>query len=78
MKKYEFEVEREDTYFNIRCYEGDNYFKIIINTWDDPYEVYYGGLDLITADEEGNFRDQLFNYLRSEYPDCFSNYISLA
>lgn len=80
MKEYIFEssfVDVSDLVLSINCSvacaNSDGYsFCVMINTWDDPYTVYYCGWYPVNQSEEDEFRDALFDYLRAKYPEHFS------
>ena len=68
-----FEVyhdERVNPYLFMISTEGSGgFYKMIINTWDDPYCVYYAGGNSPNDKEE--FEKKLFEYLSSKYPEHF-------
>lgn len=45
------------------------FYKMVINTWDDPYCVYYAGGN--APDDKEEFEKKLFEYLSSKYPEHF-------
>lgn len=73
MKEYSFESEFTDQQENVmRIYcENANkeYFDVLIDTWNDPYKIYYpyGAL----PEDEEKFRDEIFAYLEKKYPEHF-------
>ena len=71
--KYEFSVDQLDEYlFSIEVEAKGSDFKLLINTYDDPYQVYYGGgqaLETLTADND--FEKKLFDYLEANYPEVW-------
>lgn len=71
--RYIFESEFVDTnniFLKVNCEDtvNDVGFCILINTYDDPYLLYYS--NMIPENEE-YFRTSIFEYLQSKYPDYF-------
>ena len=68
-----FEVEYDERVnpdlFMISSNGSDGFHKMLINTWDDPYCVYYAGGN--TPDNKEEFEKRLFDYLSSKYPEHF-------
>ena len=73
MNKYNFESEftdQQENVMRIYCENMNNeYFDVLIDTWNDPYKIYYPS-GAFPQDEE-NFRDELFAYLKKKYPEHF-------
>ncbi len=63
----------EDTgkyFIRVSCREaitGEKY-EMLINTWEDPYKLYYS---TDRPDNEKEFRKEVFDYLKSKYPEHF-------
>ena len=72
--EYEFSVDKiDEALYSIEVETKDCGFKLLINTYDDPYQVYYGGgqaLETLTSDND--FEKKLFDYLEANYPDVWS------
>lgn len=68
-----FEVEYDERVnpdlFMISSEGSDEFYKMVINTWDDPYCVYYAGGN--APDDKEEFEKKLFEYLSSKYPEHF-------
>ena len=68
-----FEVEYDERVnpdlFMISTEGSDEFYKMVINTWDDPYCVYYAGGN--SPDDKEEFEKKLFEYLSSKYPEHF-------
>ncbi len=77
MKEYSFESEFTDQQENVmrvycenankECY--DVLYDVLIDTWNDPYKIYYPS-GAFPQDEE-KFRDEIFDYLAKKYPEYF-------
>lgn len=67
-----FETDFRDTqqqFLHISCETEDGkYFDMLIDTVDDPYNVYYCGKK---PENRSSFEKEIFAYLKSEYPDHF-------
>ena len=71
MSEYSFEsyfVEVNDQVLRVECENGEEYYNLLIDTYDDPYKTYFSGK--CPPDEE-SFRDALFTYLEKKYPGYF-------
>lgn len=69
--EYTFEcdfVDPNNTVLHVNCEGEDESYYMLIDTWDDPYLVYYSGKQ--PKDNEG-FRKVLFNHLKGEFPEYF-------
>ena len=52
--------------------DGDNgLFSVLIDTYSDPYMIYYPINVVFTTEEEENFRNQIFKYLKKKHPAYF-------
>ena len=57
-------------FIKVSCREaitGEKY-EMLINTWEDPYKLYYS---TDRPDNEKEFRKEVFDYLKSKYPEHF-------
>jgi hypothetical protein len=73
MNNFKFEsefVEVNDQVLKIYCKSENNSFYCLIDTYGDPYMIYYP-LNVLNEDEEESFRDQIFDYLEKKYPGYF-------
>ena len=73
MNKFKFEsefVEVNNQVLKIYCESENNSFCCLIDTYGDPYTIYYP-LNALNENEEQNFRDQIFDYLGKKYPEYF-------
>lgn len=61
-------VDANDTVMRVRCETKDDGFYVLIDTWNDPYDVYY---NCNKPEDEETFRKELFDYLVKKYPDYF-------
>lgn len=72
MYKFESEfVDINEQVLHITCKtENNRFYDMLINTWDDPYVVYYSG---VKPDNEEVlvFKEWMFDYLIDKYPDHF-------
>lgn len=68
---FTFDVnEVENNVYMITAEGGNNeYYKMMIYTWDDPYTVFYAGGN--TPEDREGFEKLLFEKLEADYPDCF-------
>lgn len=72
--KYSFEsefVEVNDQVLKVHCRSKDKSFTVLIDTYGDPYMIYYYPLGAIDKEEEEIFREQIFTYLLEMYPGYF-------
>lgn len=73
MDKYKFEsefVEINEQVLRIHCESDNHAFDCLIDTYADPYMIYYP-LNVLDEEEEENFEEQIFDYLREKYPTRF-------
>lgn len=74
MENFEFDsewVETNNQVLKVFC-DGDNgLFSVLIDTYCDPYMIYYPINVVFTTKEEENFRNQIFKYLKKNYPEYF-------
>lgn len=73
MINFTFESEFTDLQENVLrvfCTDTDDTFSVLIDTYNDPYMIYYP-LDIFDGQMEEEFREQIFNYLVNKYPDHF-------
>lgn len=68
--KSEF-VEVNDQVLNVYCESKDKWFNVLIDTNGDPYTIYYDSINAISKKEEENFRKEIFDYLKNQYPEKF-------
>lgn len=72
MPEFKFEVEFTDsdrTIFRITAEGSDgSYYNMMIDTWYDPYTLWYAGNK---PENEDEFRQIIFDYMRNNYPDHF-------
>ena len=74
MSKFKFEsefVEANNQVIKVYCEAKDKCFTVLIDTYEDPYMIYYSAFYLVSEDEEENFRKQIFDYLKKKYPEYF-------
>ena len=68
-----FQVEYDERLnpdlFMISSDGPDGFYKMVVNTWDDPYYVYYAGGN--APDDKEEFEKKLFEYISSKYPEHF-------
>lgn len=72
--KYSFEsefVEVNEQVLKVYCKSKDKSFTVLIDTYGDPYMIYYYPLSEIDKEEEEDFRKQIFIYLAEKYPGYF-------
>jgi len=68
MGKYNFEVMddgKDNNIVKVSCESEDIGFCIMIDTWDDPFKLYFSSNDCHIENME-NFRKQLFDFLVKE------------
>lgn len=73
MNNFKFEsefVEVNDQVLKIHCESENNSFSCLIDTYGDPYMIYYP-LNVLNENEEESFREQIFDYLEKKYPEYF-------
>ena len=73
MINFTFESEFTDLQENVLrvfCTDTDGTFSVLIDTYNDPYMIYYP-LGIFDGQMEEEFREQIFNYLVNKYPDRF-------
>lgn len=73
MDKMIFESEFTDPQENVirvYCTDDSGTFSVLIDTWNDPYQIYYP-LGIFDTEMEEEFRDQIFDYLVKKYPEYF-------
>lgn len=76
MREYIFEEEWADNidrrFMYVWCKtSGKIPFRVLIDTYDDPYLEYYDTHRFNSDNEQERFRKQLFDYLEKKYPDYF-------
>ena len=75
MNKFEFEsefVEVNNQVLKVFCKSKNKSFSVIIDTYDDPYMIYYNVPNIMNDEEEENdFTQQIFDYLSEKYPEYF-------
>ena len=74
MNNFKFEsefVEVNDQVLKIYCESENNSFCCLIDTYGDPYMIYYPINVVFTTEEEENFRNQIFKYLKKKHPKYF-------
>ena len=64
-------VDTCDTVLHINCTTIEGlYYDILIDTDDDPYKIYFSETTQFHQHIE-KFRDNIFSYLKKEYPEHF-------
>ena len=75
MNKFEFEsefVEVNNQVLKVFCKSKNKSFSVLIDTYDDPYMIYYNVPNIMNDEEEENvFTHQIFDYLSEKYPEYF-------
>ena len=75
MNKFEFEsefVEVNNQVLKVFCKSKNKSFSVLIDTYDDPYMIYYNVQNIMNDEEEENdFTKQIFDYLSEKYPEYF-------
>ncbi len=74
MNKFEFEsefVEVNNQVLKVFCKSKNKLFSVLIDTYDDPYMIYYNVSNIMNDEEENDFTQQIFDYLSEKYPEYF-------
>lgn len=75
MNKFEFEsefVEVNNQVLKVFCKSKNKSFSVLIDTYDNPYMIYYNVSNIMNDEEEENdFTQQIFDYLSEKYPEYF-------
>lgn len=74
MGNFNFEsefVEVDGQVLKVYCESKNKCFNVLIDTYRDPYMIYYDHINAITKDEEEDFRKEIFDYLENQYPEYF-------
>lgn len=74
MSKFKFEsefVEVNNQVLKVFCKSKNKSFSVLIDTYDDPYIIYYNVPNIMNDEEESDFMQQIFDYLSEKYPEYF-------
>ena len=74
MNKFKFEsefVEVNNQVLKVFCKSKNKSFSVLIDTYDDPYMIYYNVSNIMNDEEENDFTQQIFDYLSEKYPEYF-------
>ena len=74
MNKFKFEsefVEVNNQVLKVFCKSKNKLFSVLIDTYDDPYMIYYNVSNIMNDEEENDFTQQIFDYLSEKYPEYF-------
>lgn len=64
------DVNETVLHVHVKCKNKDEKYNILIDTYEDPYLVYYSG-SRPNEQEEKEFEKSLFEYLKNQYPEHF-------
>ena len=74
MNKFEFEsefVEVNNQVLKVFCKSKNKSFSVLIDTYNDPYMIYYNVPNIMNDEEESDFMQQIFDYLSEKYSEYF-------
>lgn len=74
MNKFKFEsefVEVNNQVLKVFCKSKNKSFSVLIDTYNDPYMIYYNVPNIMNDEEESDFMQQIFDYLSEKYSEYF-------
>ena len=74
MNKFEFEsefVEVNNQVLKVFCKSKNKTFSVLIDTYNDPYMIYYNVSNIMNNEDKNDFTQQIFDYLSEKYPEHF-------